>query len=153
MKRLIVIGCLIVLLLPGVMFAARRGNVGIGLQLGEPTGLSAKFWTGSRNAVDLLLGWNLIANKFTVQAGYLWHLPQAVRSGSFAFYVGVGGIVGGGSNRNTGEGEGLLGVRVPLGFEYIYRSFGFYGQLDPRVNILPGIGLGLGVGVGFRYYF
>lgn len=152
MKRLLIGFCLILILLPGAAQAARHGNVGIGLQLGEPTGLSAKFWTGGSNAVDALIGWNLVANKFTVQAGYLWHFPQPVRSGSFNLYVGVGGILGGGSNRNTGEGEALLGVRVPLGLEYIYRSFGFYAQLDPRVNLLPGIGLGLGGGIGVRFY-
>ncbi len=133
--------------------AAGHGSIGLGLQLGEPTALSAKFWVGSRNAIDAALGWNLVAQKFTVQAGYLWHFPQSVAAGSFALYVGVGGILGGGSNRNTGVSEALLGARVPLGLEYIYRSFGFYAQLDPRLNLLPGIGLGLGAGIGVRYYF
>lgn len=153
MRRLIVL--VLLTAVPLAVWAARggHGSTGIGLQLGEPTALSAKFWVGSRNAIDAALGWNLVANKFTFQAGYLWHFPQAVSSGSFALYVGVGGIIGGGSNRNTGEGEALAGVRVPLGLEYIYRAFGFYAQLDPRVNLLPGIGLGLGGGIGFRYYF
>jgi hypothetical protein len=151
MKRLLIISCAILLFFPGSMLLA-QGNAGIGLQLGEPTGLSLKFWTTRSNAVDAVIGWNMIANKFTAQAGYLWHFPQPVASGSFALYAGVGGILGGGSNRNTGEGEFLLGARVPLGLEYIYRAFGFYAQLDPRVNLLPAIGLGLGGGIGIRFY-
>lgn len=154
MKRSITTLLLTLILAPLTVWAAAGlGNVGIGLQLGEPTALSAKFWLNSRNAIDAALGWNLVAQKFTAQAGYLWHFPQRVSTGSFALYVGVGGILGGGSNRNTGASEALLGARVPLGFEYIYRSFGFYAQLDPRLNLLPGIGLGLGAGIGFRYYF
>lgn len=151
MKRLLIVSCVILLFFPGSALLA-QGNAGFGLQLGEPTGLSLKFWTTRSNAVDAVIGWNLIAEKFTVQAGYLWHFPQPTHTGSFALYVGVGGIIGGGSNRNTGEGEALLGVRVPLGLEYIYRSFGFYAQLDPRVNLLPGVGLGLGGGIGVRFY-
>lgn len=154
MKRLFIASLLIFMLEPPAVSAASgHGNFGLGFQLGEPTALSAKFWLGSRNAIDAALGWNLVAQKFTAQAGYLWHFPQRVAAGSFALYVGVGGILGGGSNRNTGASEALLGARVPLGLEYIYRALGFYAQLDPRLNLLPGIGLGLGAGIGFRYYF
>jgi hypothetical protein len=152
MKRFVTVSLLILMLVPAALAAARHASTGIGFQIGEPTALSAKFWLSSRNAIDAALGWNLVAEKFTVQAGYLWHFPQSVRSGSFALYVGVGGILGGGSSRDTGEGEALFGVRVPLGLEYIIRSFGLYAQLDPRVNLLPGIGPGLGGGIGFRFY-
>lgn len=144
---------LVVILLIAVSGTVWGAESGIGLQLGEPTGISFKFWTTRNNAVDAVIGWNLVAQKFTVQAGYLWHFPQPVRTGSFALYVGVGAILGGGSNKESGDAELLLGARIPLGLEYIKRPFSFYAQVDPRVNLLPGIGLGFGGGIGFRFYF
>jgi len=50
----------IFLFLVGVMFStplsAQNRGFGMGLMLGEPTGLSAKAWTSPINAVDFGLG-------------------------------------------------------------------------------------------------
>jgi hypothetical protein len=152
MRRCVFVLTLALLIVPGIMLG--RGSVGIGLQLGEPTGLSAKFWTGRSNAVDAVLGWNLISNKFTVQAGYLWHFPQPVPQGSFALYAGAGGALGGGSDRDDGTAYLFLAGRVPLGLEYIFSGapIGLYAEIDPMLRLLPAIGLSFGAGIGIRFY-
>lgn len=159
MKRFVVVIALVLLIAPGVM-VARHGSTGIGLQIGEPTGLSGKFWLSSRNAIDVVLGWNVISDRFIIQAGYLWHFPQPVTSGDFALYVGVGALAGGGTFRPDhpnypGESYVFLGGRVPLGLEYIFAGapIGLYAELDPIVRLLPGVGLGIGGGIGCRFYF
>lgn len=160
MKRILILAFAALLILPGAAQAAHasHGNVGIGLQLGEPTGITGKFWLGGNNAVDVTIGWNIISDRFTVQAGYLWHFPLDVTTGSLAAYVGVGGLFGGGNYRPNhpnypDEAYVLLAGRVPLGLEYIYNPVSFYAELDPLLELLPGPGLGIGGGIGFRFYF
>ena len=62
MRRLAVTAALILavlVLLGGVARATEVGysrTIGVGAMFGDPTGLSAKFWTGNTNAIDLGVG-------------------------------------------------------------------------------------------------
>jgi len=160
MKRMLMISGLLLIGLTGAAQAAHagHGDVGLGIQLGEPTGITAKFWLNRTGAVDLTVGWDLIANRFAVQAGYLYHFPLDVPTGSLAAYVGVGGLLGGGSYRPDhpnypDEAYILLAGRIPLGLEYIYSPISFYAELDPLIKLLPETKPRLGGGLGFRFYF
>lgn len=159
MKRMLMISGLLLIGLTGAAEAARSGHggVGIGLQLGEPTGITAKFWLDRTSAIDATVGWNIISDRFTLQAGYLFHFPLDVPTGSLAAYVGAGGILGGGGylpdNPHYPEAYILLAGRIPLGLEYIYNPISFYAEIDPLIVLLPAVGPGLGGGIGFRFYF
>ena len=70
-------------------------SFGLGIILGEPTGLSAKLWTGSSNAFDFGVAWSFGGSgHLLVQADYVWHssLTKA-SSGGLALYYGIGGRV------------------------------------------------------------
>ncbi|TKJ43751.1 hypothetical protein CEE36_03430 [candidate division TA06 bacterium B3_TA06] len=159
MKRILMISMLLLIALAGAAQAAHasHGDVGIGLQLGEPTGITGKFWLGGNNAVDATIGWNIISDRFTLQAGYLYHFPLDVPTGALAAYVGVGGLLGGGGyhpdHPHYPEAYILLAGRIPLGLEYIYSPVSFYAELDPLIVLLPEVKLGFGGGIGFRFYF
>ncbi len=68
--------CPIILLLLASSAMAQDRGFGLGVILGEPTGLSGKYWTSSTNAIDGGLAWSFRhAGFFHVHADYLWHYP------------------------------------------------------------------------------
>jgi len=155
MKRTLMISALLLIALAGIAQAAHasHGNVGLGIQLGEPTGITAKFWLDRTSAIDATVGWNLISDRFTLQAGYLYHFPLDVPTGSLAAYVGVGGLMGARGDDHPGDGDIYLAGRIPLGLEYIYDPISFYAEVDPLVYLIPATDFRPGGGIGFRFYF
>lgn len=149
------------------------GNFGLGVMLGEPTGLSAKYWLSNAGAIDFGLTYAFGAY-FALLADYLWHFPQAfASSGShgseFVPYIGVGAILFFNSqdhyaydqfgNRVVyyhGYGGSSLGagLRVPLGLEFLPRKapLGVFAELVPGVGVVPGM-FGFFQGdIGIRFY-
>ena len=50
------------------------GNTGIGVMLGEPTGISLKIWNNERTAIDAGLAWSFSGrNAVHLHADYLLH--------------------------------------------------------------------------------
>lgn len=143
---------MMLLALSGAAFGQAHGNVGLGIQLGEPSGITGKFWLGSQSAVDATVGWNLITDRIVLQAGYLHHFPLSVRTGSLAAYVGIGGLMGSWDYEPFGQ-EIYLAARVPLGLEFIYEPVSFYAEVDPLVALIPATDFDIGGGIGFRFYF
>lgn len=73
--------------------AAKDRNFGLAMILGEPTGISAKLWTSSTNALDFDLGWSVGGDRIgqhnsNYDGGspihfyrdYLWHSFDAIHS-------------------------------------------------------------------------
>lgn len=148
--------------------SAGRG-VGIGAILGEPTGFTAKFWTGSREAVDAGLAFSL-SDFFLLYGDYLHHFRPDYGSASSRFleevtpYIGIGAelFISTKSNRSDrkfftepGASSVGFGIRIPLGAEWLPRNvpLGVFVELVPGVGILPGTFAFLQGGVGIRYYF
>ena len=47
-------------------------DVGFGVQLGQPMGVTGKYWLSSTTAVDGFMGYHFNSN-FDIHADYLWH--------------------------------------------------------------------------------
>ena len=109
----------------------RGGNLGLGLILGEPTGLSAKLLLSERNALDFGLGFGsgyYDDRGWRFHMDYLWHPAIVARSASFTlpFYVGVGGLIGSDRHRDTvGQHHTFIGPRIPLGLDLYFREAPF----------------------------
>lgn len=145
-------------------------KTGIGLILGEPTGLTAKFWLGSRDAIDVGLAYSY-SDYLLLYADYLFHFHGAFGSSSqFAKdltpYVGIGGellfVTNSGSrssrhDRYFRDNSDSLGValRIPLGIEWMIHSvpLGVFAELVPGMGIAPGTYGFIQGGVGARFYF
>ncbi len=114
----------------------------LGVLLGEPTGLSAKYWFDQRFAADAALAWNFGQGTLGIYADYLIH---PFRLFGNHVYIGAGATVRAG-------GDWFLGARFPIG----YQSFSdrlpisFFAELAPRIGLLPPAALGLGGGGGIR---
>lgn len=123
-----------------------------GLSLGQPTGVSAKYWISNIRAFQFGLGWSLeTGNKFIAgQADLLWHnydfLPMEVEFGKLPIYYGVG--LYGRLSRNI-----ELGVRVPVGMEWLIRGVpvSLFLESVPSVKLLPSISINFQSAIGIRY--
>lgn len=143
------------------------GPLGIGIVLGEPTGLSGKYWLTSRHALDFGLGYSF--NSFVyVFADYLFHFPGTFGASSQFVaqlnpYIGIGGIflgstAGSGSNGRyftSGGSSAGVGMRLPLGIEWTPGEppLGIFIELVPGLGIIPSTFGFFEGGIGIRYYF
>jgi len=126
-------------------------GVGLGVIIGEPTGLSAKFWTSSRNAVDVAVAYSFRhKGYFHLHADYLWHFPNVIHSTErFPLYAGIGGRFA------AGSGSGIFGVRIAGGIAYWVRDapIEIFFELAPIVDLAPETGLSGNAGIGVRFFF
>jgi hypothetical protein len=141
---------------------------GLGLVLGEPTGLSAKLWTEPYKAIDFGLAFSL-DSYFLIFSDYLFHFKGAFGS-SHTFlnqltpYLGIGGLLAFASYTNDGKHRHFygthdsaigLGARVPLGIEWIAPDprIGVFIEIVPGLAIIPRTAGFVDAGIGARYYF
>ena len=149
MKRKMVILASILFL--SVPVYSQTSNFGLGIQLGEPTGINAKLWTSSVNAVDFGLAWSFEGrNEMIIQADYVWHSFNVfpVSSGKLPLYFGIGG-------RAILRDDPQLGARIPVGIAYMFESIPLdvFAEIAPILNVIPSTDFDLGGGVGVRFRF
>jgi len=126
---------------------------GLGMILGEPTGVSFKHWVSRKSAIDAGFAWSFAGrgDELHVHADYLWHTPlrssdPTVRRTSF--YIGVGG-------RMRFEGDTRVGARVPLGFTHFIKDtpLDIFFEVAPIMDIVPETDVSANGGIGLRYFF
>lgn len=128
---------------------------GLGVMLGEPSGLSAKYWMGEQNAIAGGLAWS-VGNSSSnggylhLHGDYLFHRNDLIKISNLTlpFYYGIGAGIGFAS-------DFYFGARIPLGIEYFFagRKFDAFFELVPVVRLLPGFGIGVNGAIGLRYNF
>ena len=150
MKKLIGPIFILFILLQLNSFAQDRG-FGLGIILGEPTGVSGKLWTSGENAFDFGAAWSFQGDgHLLLQADYVWHIFRLipVSSGKLPFYVGVGGRV-------VFADDPTIGVRVPLGLDYMFSNapVDIFLELVPILDLAPSTDFDFNGGIGARYWF
>jgi len=138
--------------------SAQQRHLGLGMMIGEPTGISAKLWTSSINAFDFGLGWSLYndnndisRNRVHFHMDYLWHSFGAIRSTErFPLYYGLGGRFNGGP-----DNESSLAVRGVFGIAWLPNRtpIDIFLELAPSLNLIPSTGFGIDAAIGIRYFF
>ncbi len=132
---------------------------GLGLILGEPTGLSAKAWLDDQSALDFAAAWSLEGrNSFQLHADYLRHaFVIDVNKGSLPLYYGIGArvLILEDRDRFDDDDDVRLGLRIPLGITYLFDGapLDIFLELVPVVELIPSTDVDLEGGVGIRYYF
>jgi len=164
MKKYILVGMVLgLLMILAKPVTAQDHGFGMGLILGEPTGLSAKLWVSRDNALDFGLGLGLGGDRIKYQGNYdrsgrihfhmdyLWHAFNVISSTErFPLYYGIGGRF------NSGGGyDGSLGVRGVFGIAWFPHStpIDVFFELVPVFQVTPLTGLGFDAGLGIRYFF
>ncbi len=156
----IVLGLMLIVTKP---IKAQNHGFGLGIILGEPTGLSAKFWTSKENAFDFGLGFSLGGDRLAYKGNYdrdkrahfhmdyLWHSFNAISSTErFPLYYGIGGRFNSG-----GSYEASFGIRGVFGIAWFPHSapIDIFVELVPVLQITSSAGLGIDAGIGIRYFF
>ncbi|HEY0482388.1 MAG TPA: hypothetical protein VGD37_32930 [Kofleriaceae bacterium] len=140
----------------GVVLAARaapaRADFGLGLFLGEPTGLDIKIGTGHRSGLDIVLGFNTFRDGRDGYGHLTYLVTPLVAQGdavSVPLRVGIGAAVFGTSNDLN------VAVRAPfeIGLRLRRSPLEFYGEIALALVFVDPVGFDVQGGLGFRVYF
>lgn len=142
-----------------------RKDFGFGIILGEPTGLTLKYWFNNQNALTGSIGGSYFGSP-RLNIDYLWHI-DAFRSRVAMLYAGLGGALGFGSG---GDGfwykEGKnhfyyrpandlgLGVRGTFGLNVIpaRTPLEMFFEVGALVGLAPSSGAAVDLALGLRFY-
>jgi hypothetical protein len=144
--------------------SAQERKFGLGVIIGEPSGLSAKLWTSPSTAFDFGLGWSVGGDRISrydgsynggtrvhVHMDYLWHSFDAIESSErFPLYYGIGGRV------NTGAGyNSSAAVRGVIGVVWLPREtpVDIFLEVVPSLQLTSSTGFAIDAGLGARYFF
>ncbi|MEX2117354.1 MAG: DUF3996 domain-containing protein [Bacteroidota bacterium] len=150
MKRF---GLMVICALVFTFADAQPKKFGIGVVVGAPTGLSIKYWSSSREAIQGYAGGGF--GGVTLGVDYLFH-SNAFNNSNLPFYYGPGAFIGSasiGGPRYDKNSLGL-GLRFMFGADYLFPNnpFDISFEVGPALVFSPVVGLGLEAGLAFRFY-
>lgn len=131
------------------------GPIGIGIFLGQPTGVTFEMDLSSSSWVDFKAAWNLAGPKggysILLQGNYEYAFPGmfAIEKELFTPFVGGGAVV------DINDTNVIFGVRVPAGVAYRFRNIPLELFLEAGLDVylFPTFSLGGSGGLGARLRF
>lgn len=145
--------------LPDVQAQRVPGAVGLGGQIGSPSGITLKVYNPNTISYDFLAAWDL-DDFFFLNVHGLYERPlrlEGIRG--VEYFFGPGGYIGFTDREDGPPGRGddddvVLGISGRLGVNVPFEDrFEFFVQITPRINLVPDTEGDFGGGVGLRYYF
>lgn len=129
------------------------GNWGIGIQLGQPAGISIKKHNTAGMSADILLAWDL-DDFFFVNLHGVWEKDVSGANG--LHFVYGPGVFAGFKERHRhrdDDDELFLGISGTFGLSYYIDQFEIYLRLTPRLAVIESTDGDVGGGLGFRFFF
>ncbi|MFA5498353.1 MAG: hypothetical protein WC327_02290 [Candidatus Cloacimonadia bacterium] len=148
MKKSLIL--LVLMLLPLLVFA----ETGIGIIVGQPSGISFKQWLGGSNAVDAAVAWSFLeGGGLYGHVNYLYENKSNVADLNIPWFWGIGANVG--SWKSGDDLEIGLGVRVPIGLNFRFQKIPseLFFEVAPGLDVVPSVGFGIGGALGYRFIF
>ena len=139
----------------GMTEARGENGLGVGVIVGEPTGISIKKWIGETRAVDAAAAWSFSENEsFQFHADYLIHNFSLIQpkdldlNGRLPVYFGVG-------CRIKLDEDALVGIRIPFGISYLFADapVDLFVEVVPILDLAPDTDLDINAAIGVRFYF
>ena len=132
---------------------AQVSHFGLGIIVGEPTGVDAKWFLNETNAIEGALAWSLSNdNNFHIQVDYLYHQYDWIKAkkGRLPVYFGLGGRIEFRQNQDD-----LIGLRIPVGIAYEFADapFDLFGEIVPLLDLFPDTDFSLEGAIGARFWF
>jgi hypothetical protein len=114
---------------------AASDHFGVGIILGEPTGLSGKYWLTNNTAVDAALAWSFEEDDaLHLHSDYLFHNLSLfnVDKGKLGVHFGIGG-------RLKFDDDSSIGIRIPVGLTYVFENapVDIFLELVPLLDVIP----------------
>ncbi|NTV84909.1 MAG: hypothetical protein HGA23_11530, partial [Bacteroidales bacterium] len=130
---------------------AQPRGLGLGVIIGEPTGISFKKWTNKNQAFDGAVAWSFgHQDAFHLHLDYLFHNRRLIiiDRNVIPFYYGIGG-------RFKFADSNTFGIRFPLGITVfiVEAPIDLFLEVVPVMNLAPETDLDLNAAIGARYYF
>lgn len=127
------------------------GDIGLGGQIGEPSGVTLKVYNPRSVSYDVLAAWDLDDFFFlNAHALYERHLGDTP---NVHFFFGPGGFIGVNDRPRGEEDDAVAGISGTFGLDFLIERFEIYGQITPRLEVVPETEGDIGGGLGLRYYF
>lgn len=166
---------LLIGLLDGAAHATEVGygrNLGLGFELGNPTGFVGKYWVGRTNAWDFGLGVNGYYGDFctyndtrgacdgrvTMNADYLWQSNLVKSTAQLDWHIGVGGRLD--LWKHDARNYFALGPRMPVGLDLMFNNPNFlevFFEVAPLLYLGPNVGpiiwFAIDANIGVRFFF
>ena len=138
--------------------AFAQDRFGLGLIVGEPTGMSFKYWFDRERAIDGAAAWSYSENdSLQLHADYLIHNYDVFDTRELPFYCGLGARLKFKEDDGRGRNEhhDLFGIRIPLGVTYVFNEapVDLFFEVVPVLDLAPDVDLDLNAAVGLRIYF
>ena len=123
--------------------AAQDGGFGLGVILGEPTGICGKLWLGGKTAIDGAAAWSFNkGGNLHLHSDYLLHSLYS----ELGFYYGLGVRVKLADDRR-------VGVRFPLGISYMGNTpLDIFLEAAPLLDLAPSTAFRVNAAIGFRFF-
>ncbi len=139
-------------LVVAVSVKAQNQRHELGIILGEPTGLSYKYWLSTASAIHTSAAWSFFPDQlFDLHTDYQIHLFNTftMPKGSLPVFFGAGITLRAAADRT------VLGLRAITGLNYYFEKvpIALFCELAPRFDLIPTTGAGLNGGIGIRYCF
>ena len=145
----------------------KDGTLGVGLVVGSPTGLTAKWMAGKDIAFDAAIGVGF-GEDLHIHSDWIYEGPAILQEegATLSWFVGVGGRFewdddddhrdNGNGNGNDDDDDIDLGPRVPAGLELRFASvkpLEIFGEVALGIEIIDDTGLTFDGGIGARWFF
>ena len=149
-------GFVVVLVLTLSIFSqlsAQERKIGAGLKLGEPTGVTLKYWLNTRNALDFTLGLAVFNSnsRVNININYLYHYDNVIKTQEdVSLFLGFGARLV--SKKHGNSSFGIRGVGGGAWYSDEYPIEVFF-EAAPVFRLFPTTGLDFDIAIGARYYF
>jgi len=141
---------------------AFANGFGLGLIIGGPTGITAKYNLSTKNSVDAAISWAVgDRDFFYLHSTYLWNKANIfkINGENFDLYYGVGGrLISKESNDDpvdTDDDAFQVAVRTAIGLKYKFKdpSIELFAELSANLKVVPSSNFDVDLALGARFFF
>ncbi len=152
MKKIIFLLTLCILFGIGKNVNAQDTGWGLGVMMGIPTGISAKYWIDEESALDFGFAYSFVSpsSGLSMHCDYVRHLFNVIKSDyEIPLYYGFGGRL------KIIDSKGFIGARGVAGILILGKSIPIdaFFEVAPVFNLFPETSLHIDLAIGARYYF
>ncbi|MCU0373382.1 MAG: hypothetical protein MUE56_09100 [Ignavibacteria bacterium] len=129
-----------------------QSKFGLGIIVGEPTGLSGKLIISKSSAVDGALAWSFgDYGALHIHGDYLYNFTRL--SNEVPAYVGIGGRVK--LQDSDKKNDTRFGLRIPVGIAYEPSTapIDLFVEVVPIMDLTPDTDFSWNAAAGIRYWF
>ncbi|MCB1153211.1 MAG: hypothetical protein H6684_02620 [Deltaproteobacteria bacterium] len=149
---------------------AQNRPFGLGIVVGAPTGLTAKYFVSPQGALDMDLAYDFVDDRLWFSTDYLFHFNDVITDSSTVElhpYLGGGGVMAIDQGDDDDDDHGRhdhdddddddfnVGVRFTGGLAFYFPQphLELFADVSPGMWLIPETDFHIGAVLGLRYFF